>query len=213
MKNYVLLILILLVSCKKNSPKPEITIKDETISLKYEVLNQLIADELKDDSLMGINKDFANNYVYNISTKKIYLDNKNKNSDEPPPPPNFGISLEYDSIFLQRDSVYYFHQYKALSNFRFNKNKINKKLQYTSDEELYKIRQIKSSDFWNEFHKRYADKCIRTFSVPFFNKDKTFCIVQYSMSCGPLYGGGNTAIYRKLNGKWIRIKSVDNWVS
>ncbi|MBO6201121.1 MAG: hypothetical protein J6N74_05835 [Chryseobacterium sp.] len=213
MKNYVLLILLLLVSCKKNSPKPEATIKDETIGLKYEVLNQLISDELKDDSLMGINKDFTNNYVYNISAKNIYLENKNKNSDEPPPPPNFGISLEYDSIFLQKDSAYYLQQDKALSNFTFNKNRIKKKLQYTNDEELYKIHQIKTGDFWNEFHKRYNDKCIRTFSVPFFNENKTFCIVQYSMSCGPLYGGGNTAIYKKTNRKWTRIKSFDNWVS
>lgn len=213
MKKYIFLILILLFSCKKNSTKPEATIKDETIDLKYEVLNQLVADELKDDSLMGINKDFANNYVYNISTKKIYLENKNKNSDEPPPPPNFGISLEYNSIFLQKDSSYYLQQDKTLSNFRFNKNKIKKKLQYTNDEELYKISQIKSGDFWTEFDKLYKDKCIKTFSVPFFNKNKTFCIVQYSNSCGPLSGGGNTSIYKKLNGKWTRIKSFDNWVS
>jgi len=211
MKNYILLILILVLSCKKDSPKTEAIIKDETTGLKYEVLNQLIDVELNDDSLMGINKDFINNYVYNISTKKIYLENKNSN--EPPPPPNFGINLEYDSIFLQKDSSYYIQQDKTLSNFRFNKNRIKKKLYFTSNEELYKISQIKSSDFWNEFNKRYKDKCIRTFSVPFFTKNKMFCIVQYSISCGPLSGGGNTAVYKKIKGKWTRMKTFDMWVS
>jgi len=211
MKNYILLILILVLSCKKDSLKTETAIKDETIDLKYEVLNQLIDDELKNDSVIGVNKDFINKYVYNISTKKIYLENKN--SDEPSPPPNLGINLKYDSIFLQKDSSYYIQQNKTLSNFRFIKNRIKKKLQFINDEELYKISQIKSADFWNEFNKRYKDKCIRTFSVPFFSKNRIFCVVQYSLSCGPLSGGGNTAVYKKIKGKWTRMKTFDIWVS
>lgn len=213
MKNYLFLILILAFSCKKNSEKMEVRPKDETLDLKYEVLNDLISDELKDDSLMAVNEKFISNYVYNISSKKIYLHSKSNNTDEPPPPPNLGINLDYDSIFLQKDSAYYTQQIKVLSDFKFNKNGIRKKLDYTSDEELYKIHQIKSGNFWTEFDKRYKNKCIRTFSVPFFNEDKTVCFVQNSTSCGPLSGGGNTAIYKKIKGKWMRIRTFDTWVS
>ncbi|AYN01009.1 hypothetical protein [Chryseobacterium sp. 3008163] len=212
MKNYLFLILILMFSCEKNSAKTEVKSKDKTLDLKYEVLNQLISDELKDDSLIALNEKFTSNYVYNISLKKVYLQSK-RNNGEPPPPPNLGVDLEYDSIFLQKDSAYYFQQQKEISNFKFNKNRIKQNLDFTNDDELYKISQIKSGNFWTEFDKRYENKCIRTFSVPFFNKNKTMCILQCSISCGPLDGGGNTSIYKKIKGKWIRIKTFDTWVS
>ena len=203
---------MLIISCKKNELQKKIILKDETLDLKYEVLNQLIIDGQKEDSLMLANDNFKQNYIYNISSKKIYLATKIKDNNEPPPAV-LGINLEYDSLFLEKDSVYYKQEEKILSEFKFDKNRINKNLQYTNDEELYKIGKIKPQDFWTEFDKKYKDKCIRTYSVPFFNKDKTICIVQYSTSCGPLYGGGQTSQYKKINGRWKVIKSFDHWVS
>ncbi|KPH12008.1 hypothetical protein [Chryseobacterium sp. ERMR1:04] len=213
MKHFIFLFLLIIISCKKNHPKVSITPKDENLDLRYEVLNQLIIDEQKGDSLMLANENFGHDYVYNISCKKIYLETEISNADEPPPPPGLGINLEYDSIFSQKDSAYYKKEEKILSHFKFNKNRIKTNLQYTTDEEIYKIRQIKPNDFWTEFDKRYKNKCIRTFSVPFFNRDKNICIIQNSMSCRPLYGGGAITIYQKINGKWKIINSFDHWVS
>jgi hypothetical protein len=211
MKYYVFLFFLLIISCKKNELKSEVIPKDETLDLKYEVLNQLIIDKEKEDSLMLVNDNFKQDYVYNISSKKIYLETNIRDSDEPPPPPGLGINLKYDSIFMQKDSAYYKQEEKIL--FKFNRNKIKENLLYTNDEELYKIGQVKPQDFWTEFDRKYKNKCIRTYSVPFFNKSRTICIVQYSMSCGPLYGGGQTSLYKKINGKWKIIKSFDSWIS
>lgn len=71
MKHYLFLILLILISCKKNEVRKEITPKDETLDLKYEVLNQLITDQIKEDSINGILHD----NIYNIAVKRIFLKN------------------------------------------------------------------------------------------------------------------------------------------
>jgi len=34
-----------------------------------------------------------------------------------------------------------------------------------------------------------------------------------SISCGPLWGGGETSVYKKINGKWKVIKTFNHWVN
>lgn len=197
MKYIIFLLLLLLFSCKKSeNRKEEIIPKDETLDLKYEVLNQLI-DRIEPSS---------DNYVFVTTLKRVYLNESDKFRPQ-------GIIVKFDSIFLLKDSTYYKNQEKAVYNFRFAKKRINKNLEYTTDEELYELNENKESDYWTEFDKKYGNKCIQRFSVPFFNKDKTMCVVQNSTSCGYLNGRGYTAIYKKVDGKWIEVKSFDHWIS
>lgn len=197
MKHIIFLLLLLLFSCKKSeNRKEEIIPKDETLDLKYEVLNQLI-DRIEPSS---------DNYVFVTTLKRVYLNKSDKFRPQ-------GIIVKFDSIFLLKDSAYYKNQEKAVYNFRFAKKRINKNLEYTTDEELYQLNENKESDYWTEFDKKYGNKCIQRFSVPFFNKDKTMCVVQNSTSCGYLNGRGYTAIYKKVDGKWIEVKSFDHWIS
>lgn len=214
MKQYIFLFLLLIISCKKNESNIKVSLKDETLDLKYEVLNQLIIDDLKQDSIDLVDHHFGNEYIYNIKLQDVFFNQINNNSDEPPVP-GFGINLDYDSVFAIKDSVYYQNSAMFLSNFRFDKNKMKSKLEYITDEDLEKIRKNskETGNFWIEFNKKYKDKCIKTFSVPFFNKNKNICIVKYSMSCGALYGAGKTSVYKKINRKWKFIRSFDTWIS
>lgn len=200
MRNYLFVILLLLICCKTSEEQKEIIPKDENLDFRYEVLNQLIDS----DSLSYK----QNSFIYSSTLKSVYL-YENENYE----PKTLGITLKYDSVFSQKDSAYYRNQEKKTFNFRFDKRKVKQKLQYATDEELHKLNEIKNSDFWSEFNKKYGNKCIRRFSVPFFNKDKTMCIVQNSVSCGYLNANGYTAIYKKINGEWKEIKSFDHWVS
>ncbi|MCU7614689.1 hypothetical protein N0B16_09610 [Chryseobacterium sp. GMJ5] len=199
MKHCTLLFLLMIISCKEPELKNEVILKDETLDLNYEVLNQLI----KDDSLAP---DF-NHLMYNLTLSVVSI-----GTDDSEIKP-LGINLKYDSIFLQQDSAYYRNQGKKMSNFKFNKIKINSNVRYITGQELQKLREKKKSDFWTEFGKKYGEKCIRSFSIPFFNKDKTICIVENSVSCGYLNANGYTAMYKKINGKWKVIKSFDHWIS
>ncbi|MNU12859.1 hypothetical protein D3C71_08920 [compost metagenome] len=207
MKHYLFLILLILISCKKNEVKKEITPKDETLDLKYEVLNQLITDQIREDSINGTLHD----NIYNIAVKRFFFEELNEN--EEPPPPVLVLNFSYDSIFAIKDSSYYKNQDRNLINFNLQKSKIKKKLAFITTDEILKLSAKYERDFWKQFQKKYGDKCIQTFSVPFFNKNKTVCIVENSMSCGPLYGGGSTLIYKKISGKWKVINSYNHWVS
>ncbi len=207
MKDYLFLILLLLISCKKNEARKEIIQKDETLDLKYEVLNQLITDQIREDSI----NDILHDNIYNIAVKRIFFEELNEN--EPPPPPVLALNFSYDSIFAMKDSSYYKNQDRNLINFNLQKSRIKNKLDFVTTDEILNLSIKYERNFWKQFRKKYGDKCIQTFSVPFFNKNKTVCIVQNSMSCGRLYGGGSTSIYKKVNGKWVVLRTFDQWVS
>lgn len=207
MKDYLFLILLLLISCKKNEARKEIIQKDETLDLKYEVLNQLITDQIREDSI----NDILHDNIYNIAVKRIFFEELNEN--EPPPPPVLALNFSYDSIFAMKDSSYYKKQDRNLINFNLQKSRIKNKLDFVTTDEILNLSIKYERNFWKQFRKKYGDKCIQTFSVPFFNKNKTLCIVQNSMSCGPLYGGGSTSIYKKVNEKWVVLRTFDQWVS
>ncbi|UOU99514.1 hypothetical protein MUU74_06035 [Chryseobacterium daecheongense] len=197
MKHIIFLFLLIVVSCKKGENRKEKMIpKDETLDLKYEILNQLI----------NRTEPSSDNYVFVTTLKRVYLNESDKFRPQ-------GIIVKYDSIFLLEDSAYYKNQEKAVYDFRFVKKRINKNLEYTTDEELHKSSENGNGDFWTDFRKKYGNKCIQRFSVPFFNKDKTMCVVQNSTSCGPLDGNGYTAIYKKVDGKWIEVRTFDHWIS
>lgn len=199
--------LLLLISCKKNEARKKIIQKDETLDLKYEVLNQLITDQIREDSI----NDILHDNIYNIAVKRIFFEELNEN--EEPPPPVLALNFSYDSIFAIKDSSYYKNQDRNLINFHLQKSRIKNKLDFVTTDEILNLSIKYERNFWKQFRKKYGDKCIQTFSVPFFNKNKTLCIVQTSMSCGPLYGGGSTSIYKKVNVKWVVLKTFDQWVS
>jgi len=207
MKDYLFLILLLLISCKKNEARKEIIQKDETLDLKYEVLNQLITDQIREDSI----NDILHDNIYNIAVKRIFFEELNEN--EPPPPPVLALNFSYDSIFAMKDSSYYKNQDRNLINFHLQKSRIKNKLDFVTTDEILNLSIKYKRNFWKQFRKKYGDTCIQTFSVPFFNKNKTVCIVQNSMSCGRLYGGGSTSTYKKVNGKWVVLRTFDQWVS
>ncbi|MCD1115646.1 hypothetical protein [Chryseobacterium turcicum] len=206
MKNFIFLLLFLMLSCKKDEHVVKILPKDETLDLKYEVLNQLIN--------MFEAKNSEHNYVYNISLKTTDFDALfyNDNGLYPPPSrPSFGIEPVYDgAIFLKSDSIFYQKQAELFRSFKLDKKRINRKLEYTNADELEKLKNVKGSYFWKEFGKKYKNKCLKTLCIPFFNKDKTVCIVLDSSLCDSLEGEYfHMAIYKKVQGKWTEISSYN----
>jgi hypothetical protein len=52
-----------------------------------------------------------------------------------------------------------------------------------------------------------------SFSLPYFSKDKQSFIIYYSHYCGNLCAEYSLRLYKKINGKWIFIKSYFSIVS
>ena len=110
-------------------------------------------------------------------------------------------------------SLFYKTQAEGLQDFKFEKSRIIQKVKYITPKELESFYLKTGQNFWKEFSHKYPNTCIKTFSVPFFNKEKNTCIVTVSASCGPLWGGGFMGIYKKVNRKWILIGRRDSWIS
>ncbi|WP_131724348.1 hypothetical protein [Chryseobacterium indologenes] len=174
---------------------------DETLNLRYEVLNDLInSDEQYSDP--------ENCCIYNIAPENAFFHIENEESDESP----LGINLMYNNDFPVVDSALFNIENKDLANFKLNKTRISKNLTFINQEELDKIKKP-DADFWTVFREKYPNKCIRNISVPFFSKDRSTCIIKVSTSCGSLDGSGYTGVYQKINGRWIEIKTFNNWIS
>ena len=196
----VFLIFIMLFSCKK---------EDENLDLKYEVLNHIISNEEN-----NLDKNNGMNHVYNIKVIKVsFPENKQIENNLEKPPPGLSMIINYDKDFLETDSLFYKTQAEGLQDFKFEKSKLKKKIKVITSQEIENIYKTHFRNFWIEFDKRYPNTCIKTISVPFFNKEKNICIVKVSESCGSLWGGGFTGIYKKVNGTWIKVDSFDHWVS
>jgi hypothetical protein len=69
------------------------------------------------------------------------------------------------------------------------------------------------------FEKPYIDTSCSTgilyrFSYPIFSKDLQTTVVEITEDCNCMLGGqGHKAVYRRKNGKWIRVKKFDSWIS
>lgn len=212
MKSLIPVILtFLLICCKKD---------DLNLDLKYEVLNQLIAEEVAEDKESG----YPEKYLYKISKPvdvkfgEQLVEKKDEISEPPPPRADGTIYLPQDGTFTKEDLAYLKIQLKTNSTFVLNIATITSKVEFIDPEKFLRFQKSQEKygsarDYWIKFRNEFGDKCLRNYSTPLFNKDKTICIIIDSMSCGPLEGGGQTSIFKKINGKWNLIQTLDRWVS
>ena len=68
------------------------------------------------------------------------------------------------------------------------------------------------SDGWEYFH-AHIGFMIYYLSCPIFFRNYTYCIFYSSSGCDLLCGGGALCLYKKVDDKWIVIRSYCNWIS
>ena len=192
---------ILFFSCRE---------KDENLDLKYEVLNQLIQNDEKEKS------DFQILYK-SYSATKLQIVNLDREKLEDEIIIFNSINLKNDSIFSTKDIDYLVSQTLPYDSktFDLDEKKIIGQYEIIKESDLIDLKNNYkgAKEYWKKFNKKFGKKCVRTYSEPIFNLKKDICIVKISESCGPLWGGGYTAIYKKTKGKWEIIKTLDQWVS
>jgi hypothetical protein len=74
----------------------------------------------------------------------------------------------------------------------------------------------KKGDGWAFFYKNIGHgigSSFYSFSMPVFLRDYTYCIFYYDVKCGWLCGDGHMTLYKKEDGKWIRVKHYCQWIS
>jgi len=67
-------------------------------------------------------------------------------------------------------------------------------------------------DGWEYFYTHFG-KGFHSFSYPIFLRNDNYCIFYFDNSCGWLCGVGWLSLYKKVNDKWVELKTYCNWVS
>lgn len=200
MKKIVLLMLLVFssISCKK-----EYHYKDKYS--KHELSKQPVDDKTIYDFL---NYNFTSNdsafkNCNNITNHELhpYLSSKD----------SLAI-LKMDTIFTKADLDFIFKQVKYSHYFKLKKNKLlNKKIIELDTTKIFSNKADVREYYWDKILKQNGSLC--SIRMPLFSVDKKTVYISTSYSCGMLCGEGATYIYRKVGKEWIKLKTLNAWVS
>lgn len=83
---------------------------------------------------------------------------------------------------------------------------------WTND--VFDSARIVSQDYIRNFQKNTGSTPVHyKFSLPYFSKDKKYCILYYDHYCGNLCAEQSLRLYKQENGKWTVIKTLFSVVS
>lgn len=129
---------------------------------------------------------------------------------------------KYDSIFSQKDIEHIYKQASDLATsetLEINQAKTNNQnvriiptFQFNKFIEKI-VSKNQRSEFWEEFEKEFGTHNFYSISYPVFSLDKNTAIISFGHHCGILCGSGFSAIFQKMNGKWVQVKVIISWVS
>jgi hypothetical protein len=202
-QNFHILIIIcfLLLSCKKN----ETVEKNKAVENKFIIEKKLVSEkeiyEVINVVLGSINYDELSDS--NFVTEDVFMKYNFKEND-----------YKLDTLFTKKDIQFIRKQFNEVENFRLNQNLLKNMVVIPKDT-LSKFQNDKRGkhNFWDNYSKKYGNKGFYTIGLPLFSYDKKTVIITIGFHCGGLCGGGSTEIYKKVNGKWISISTLESWVS
>jgi len=191
------ILVVIVFSCKPKDNLPD-------ISLISEIMNETI----KQDSLWSsipISAQLGDYYMY-IEPEKV--------SSDSAPPPQFAnskgeIPYEFDVLksklkyFLnystsKEDSLFVIDQISKIKNIKIDTNKIDKRFVYKD------LSQAGFRDKWKDE--------IYVFRIPIFNTAKNMAIIEYDLFCAGC-GHGQEVILKKVDLKWVVVKSILTWAN
>lgn len=119
---------------------------------------------------------------------------------------------QIDTLFNKKDIDFIMAQLKTASGFRLKKEYYPDKITIPFDT-LIKFLNLRnrndrdSDPFKESLRHRYGSSFLDSYSLPFFTLDYQTAIIRVSI----LLRGG-TYIYHKIKNKWVKIKTLDEWI-
>ena len=190
-KTLYILLFPLIISCTKKGDTKTITDKE-----MYSIINFVISTELPRFSNTP-----GKGYITESFTNSLFFRQEEY------------LNTNADSLFNKKD-IEFIHQQMNDTLFKLNPDLIKSKTVVSFDT-LMKLRNKgeRAWKFWERFSKKYGKHEYFSISKPLFSVDKKTAIVSYGFHCGSLCGGGSTEIYRLVDEKWVRIKTIETWIS
>ena len=199
---YILTIIcFLIISCKKNETVEKSKTDEKKVSIKKKLVSEKEIYEVINVVLGSLNYDELSNSNY--VTEDVLMKYNFREND-----------YKLDTIFTQKDIQFIRKQFNEVENFRLNQNLLTNKVTIPRDT-LAKFQNSKRGkpNFWINYTKKYGNKGFYTIGLPLFSLDRKTVIIISGFHCGGLCGVGTTEIYKKVNGKWISISTLESWVS
>ncbi|AWA31075.1 hypothetical protein HYN48_13810 [Flavobacterium magnum] len=125
------------------------------------------------------------------------------------------IKVKADSIYTNEDFKFIEKQIASSKIFRLNADLLNCK-QVISTDTLDKLHSQSENidDFWRNLRQKFGkDISLESIGLPLFSKNKEYVIFSSTTYWGPHSMGSNTTIYKKINNKWERVRSLAGWVT
>lgn len=200
MKNLLIVLILILTSCKNSNQKKEIELENQTITDNdiYEIVNLILKEHDK-----AMEKD-----GYKISPYKYILDKDfeplfNKTDST--------YLFKKDTIFSMEDLNFIQKQIIERKNFKFISVHIKSK-EIISGDTIKKIInepfKYSGNNFYERYHKKYGKEMFYTIGLPIFSKDKKTVFIKFDS-----FGWGYSLIYKKVNNKWKYYCEISNWIA
>ncbi|QHT67088.1 hypothetical protein GXP67_10725 [Rhodocytophaga rosea] len=116
-----------------------------------------------------------------------------------------------DSIASNQDRQYLLDQLDK-TVYLWDNQRLNNNWLLTPND-LNQISRNDTTDYWQEYRKKFGTSGKLGFSKPVFNKSKQIAIVERSIRGDWLMGRGDIIICRKVNGQWKIIKEENLWIN
>ena len=123
---------------------------------------------------------------------------------------NDTVSFMQDSTLFSKEDFDFFRiQIKEIEKFKWNGDLL-RGAKVIAKSDINSV--FKKKKGWVKFRKKYGN-CLSSYSMPIFNKNYKYCIIQVGSQCDWLAGGGGTDVYKFEDGKWVYVKSYSWWIS
>jgi hypothetical protein len=121
------------------------------------------------------------------------------------------VKKEWKDLFVRAASYQ-----KALSDedIKFISEQFDNTSLKTWTNAVFDSARIVSEDYILNFQKNAGSTPVHyKFSLPYFSKDKKYCILYYDHYCGNLCAEQSLRLYKHENGRWIVVKTLFSVVS
>lgn len=109
-------------------------------------------------------------------------------------------------IINRNDIIFFYEQAKLQKNVKLNPSKIDrKKIEQLQIDEL-SIQNDDLEKYWSEIYK--IGKGYYSLDLPLFSLDKKVAVFYCSYSCGSLCADSGIYVFKKINGKWIKVTHI-----
>jgi len=196
MKKTLILLLIVLSSCKKanNQIDTNLKVTDNDI---YQVVNFVISERDSFMKLDGIKGQYK--YILDRELEPLF----NSEADR------YYIK-KLDTIFTKEDVKFMQEQILKRKNFKFNSKFVKSKKVFSADSIKNMINlaiELPDKNFYQIYENKFGKDRFYDISLPLFSKDKKTVLIKFEAM-----GIGDVSVYKKENGKWKSYEQLISWV-